>query len=99
MEDRQFMTALRAQDRWAKKDVGVAEFEAHVMCMSKSFRKYYANVFVLNKVSSFILDGSQNTALVLQGYHPAKEQRTTLKRRDAKKGTRSPTIEVWLQRP
>lgn len=74
IEDKQFMTAIKAQDRWQKRVVSIAEYEAHVICMSKPFRIYYANVFVLNKVSRFILDGSPNPTLVLWGYYPEKEQ-------------------------
>ena len=93
------MIAIKTQDRWRRREVSVAEYEAHVICMSKPFSKYYPNVFVLNKVREFILDGNQDLALVLQSYHLEEEQRVIEERGDAAKGERGSTEQVWSQGP
>lgn len=97
MDDKQFMLAIRAEDRFNRQDVSIAEYEAHVICMSKPFRKYYANVFVLNKVSKFIPDGAEDSTLVLQIHHQAQESGASEEGGDVEKGERSPPEQVWDQ--
>jgi hypothetical protein len=51
LEDQAFIIAFKAEDRWHLKDVQAQDYEEYLVRSCKRFRMYYANIFVLNKVS------------------------------------------------